>query len=174
MDTLVWLLSNNTLNEFVNDYRWVWPICEMIHFVGMALLFGTIGFLDLRLLGLARGLPVAGVSRLVPWGVAGFGLCAVTGYFFVAGSVGGPIDHLTNRAFQLKSLCLLLAGLNVLVFFATGVSRAVEVVGPGETAPAAGKVVAASSLALWLAVVYFGRMIMYSDSFFDPGFYTLW
>jgi hypothetical protein len=46
-----------------------------------------------------------------------------------------------------------------LTFYATGMSRAVEVLGPGDDAPPLAKVIAGTSLFLWLEVVYFGRLI---------------
>jgi hypothetical protein len=33
---------------------WLWAICETLHFIGLALLIGTAGVFDLRLLGLIR------------------------------------------------------------------------------------------------------------------------
>jgi hypothetical protein len=165
------LLQNDTLHTFVGEYSWVWPICEILHFVGMALLFGTVGLLDLRLLGVAKKLPVAPVERVVRWGVGGFALAATTGYFFVVGAPNGPIEELSNLAFQLKMGCLLLAGLNVLVFYTTGISRQVDLLGPGDDAPGSAKAVAAVSLILWIAVIYFGRMIMYADAFYERAYY---
>ena len=50
MQTLGLLLKNPGLALFVNQHSWVWPTCEIVHFLGMALLFGTVGTLDLRLL----------------------------------------------------------------------------------------------------------------------------
>lgn len=60
-------------------------------------------------------------------------------------------------------LFMLLAGLNVLAFYLTGVSRAANALAPGDDAPRSAKVIAATSLSLWLGVIYFGRMIMYVD-----------
>jgi hypothetical protein len=98
--------------------------------MGMALLVGIVGVLDLRLLGLARGLPVSPLSKLLPWGLAGFALNLVTGFLFYAGAheqyMGNGDDVLPNQAFELKLLFIVLAGLNVLVFYATGLNRQVE------------------------------------------------
>jgi hypothetical protein len=63
-----------------------------------------------------------------------------------------------NLMFQLKLLALLLAGLNVLLFYLT-VFRKVEALGPGEDAPPLAKLIAGSSLFLWFAVICFGRYI---------------
>ena len=164
MEPLGILLDSPVLKSFVAWSSWVWPVCEILHFVGMALLLGAVGLLDLRLLGVAKGLPVAQVQRLIPLGVAGYVLSVMTGIIFVAGDPFAPaIEKLDNLAFELKMLFMLLAGLNVLAFYVTGVSRAAEALGPGDEAPRSAKVIAAASLLLWLGVIYFGRMIMYVD-----------
>ena len=45
---------------------WAWPVCESLHFIGLCLLFGTVGMFDLRLLGVAKRVPIAALHRLVP------------------------------------------------------------------------------------------------------------
>ena len=43
---------------------------------------------------------------------------------FVAGNpVGGPQEYLTNLALQLKMLCVLIAGVNLLLFYALGIAK---------------------------------------------------
>ena len=47
---------------------YAYPVLEMVHIVGIALVFGTIWLVDLRLLGLLRGLDVTALARQVlPW-----------------------------------------------------------------------------------------------------------
>ena len=52
-----------------------------------------------------------------------------------------------------------LAGVNLLLFYVTGMSRAVDDLRPGDDAPGLAKVIAGASLFLWLGVIYFGRLI---------------
>ena len=59
----VWLKTTG-LNAFVVHYSWVWPASETLHFIGLAMLLGVVGLLDLRLLGLAKRLPVAPLHHL--------------------------------------------------------------------------------------------------------------
>jgi len=156
-------LSSTQLSWFVNHYSWVWPVCQTLHFIGLALLLGNVGLLDLRLLGVAKALPVEPIHRLIPWGVAGFLLNAVTGLLFV---VGTPMQYLPNPAFQLKVLFIALAGLNLLLFYATGARAAVAELAPGKDAPRTAKVIAGASLFLWIGVIYWGRMLPYlGDAF---------
>ena len=110
------------------------------------------------------GLPRAEAFRLLPWAVFGFVLCVVTGLLFVTGLWSNvavrPLEAVKPDLYlQLKLLFIFLAGVNLLVFFRSGMSRAVDSLGPGDDAPLLAKVIAASSLFLWVGVVYWGRLI---------------
>jgi len=155
-------LSGTWLHRFAAESQWVWAAMETLHFLGLGLLVGTIGVLDLRLLGLARGLPLAPLEKLVPWGVAGFVLNVVTGIVFFAGA---PYQYIYNLAFQWKVLFMLAAGLNILVFY-TSVARRTWAVPAGEHAPLAARIIGGVSLFCWVAVMYWGRML----TFFRPPF----
>lgn len=171
LETLGNWLASPWLTEIVSTTPWAWPAAEMVHFFGMALLMGTVGILDMRMLGLAKALPVAQIQRLVPWGVFGFILCVVTGIIFVSGDgTTPPILRFDNLAFQLKMLFMALAGLNVLAFYVFGVARATDAMGAGDDSPFSAKVTAVLSLFFWLGVIYFGRMIMYSDDLYVAFF----
>jgi hypothetical protein len=155
----------NPLFAFVTTHAWVWPVAEMFHFFGMALLIGTVGLLDLRILGLGKGIPISLLSRLIPIGIAGFAINLLTGVVFVFGDPGGWQPYFTaNLAFQVKLVLILLAGINLLAFRMTGLATATENLPADGDAPRQAKLIAAASLALWFAVIYFGRMIMYSDN----------
>ena len=65
------LLTVSAMAKFVNAHGAVWPIAETVHFVGMALLFGAIAVLDLRMLGVAKIVPIEAAHRLVPVGKIG-------------------------------------------------------------------------------------------------------
>ena len=167
METLGAWLENDWLPALVVEYSFFWPLCEVLHFIGLALLIGTVGILDLRMMGVAKQLPIGPIQRLIPWGVLGFVLCLLTGLVFVAGEpFRAPILMLRNLSFQLKMLCVGLAGLNVLVFYVTGLARKVDALQPGEKAPTGARVIAVVSLVLWIGVMYFGRMLPWSDAIY--------
>ena len=142
---------------------WIWPVCETLHFIGLAMLVGCVGVFDLRLLGMAKGLEAGPLQRLVPWGVAGFAINFVTGSMFFAGD---PYQYIGNTAFWMKMLFIALAGANVLIFYAAGLHRRVDAIGPGQDAPRLAKIVAAVSLASWLGVVFWGRMMPFIGNSF--------
>ena len=153
----VWL-EWPSVAAFIQKYTWAWPLGETFHFFGIILLIGGVGMFDLRLLGLAKQLPVTAVRRLLPWGVTGFIICVVTGLMFVTGVRANvpmsPYDVIKSNVWlQLKFVFIALAGLNLGAFYVTGS------LGPGADAPVLAKVIAFASLFLWLGVIYFGRLI---------------
>lgn len=159
-EAIIAWLESTWLSGFMTKVIWVWPVCETLHFLGLSLLIGTIGLFDLRLLGFAKLLPVAAMHRLIPWGIFGFAINVATGTLFF---IGQPNQYIHNVSFHLKLLFLCLAGINVLIFYAT-MFRKVEALRPGDNAPLAARVIAASSLFLWVGIMCFGRLL----TFFRP------
>jgi len=158
-----WLHNTRLSWAVAGGVPWIWPLCETLHFMGLALLVGIVGVFDLRILGMAKGLPIGPIQRLMPWAVLGFLINLVTGFLFFAGD---PFQYIHNVAFAFKLLFIALAGVNVVVFYATGLSRQVDGIGPGHDAPAAVKIVAAASLFLWIGVMYWGRMLPFIGNAF--------
>ena len=159
------LLASLGWDSWVGGNDWVWPICEILHFLGMFLIIGTVGLVDARILGLFKGIPIKALEKFIPLGVIGFVINLVTGLIFVAGNpVGGPMEYVTNLSLQLKMLLVLIAGINLLAFYATGIARKADAVPADGDAPAAAKVVAIVSLVAWFGVIFLGRMIMYNDT----------
>jgi hypothetical protein len=153
----VWL-SSTALSEYIIDHRWIFPGCEIFHFVGMAMLVGFALTLDLRMLGVAKNMSIVPLHRMLAFGLVGFGITAVTGLGFV---VAAPSQYLPNGVFWFKMLFLALAGLNIGVFYTSGIYQAVETLGPGEDAPAGAKLVGFFSLFLWAGVLFWGRMLAF-------------
>ncbi len=165
MEAISAWMSSLGLAYYVNAYGWVWPLCEVLHFVGMTVLIGTIGAMDLRILGVGKSIPIAALERFVPLGIAAFAINVATGFVFVAGNVGGPpLDYLNNLSFQLKMICIAAAGVNALAFYIFGVAHGAAATAPGGNAKPAAKVIAVLSIILWLGVICFGRLIMYNDT----------
>jgi hypothetical protein len=155
-----WLLTTLESVDLVEPImfsRWGWPISEMLHFIGLLLLIGTVGMFDLRLLGVARRIPIGALHRLVPWGIAGYALNVITGTMFLATA---PDQYLYNPAFHFKILFMAAAGLNVLAFY-SGFFRRLRVLEGGEDVPAAAKFIAGASLCLWTGVIICGRLLTF-------------
>ena len=71
MNAFVAWLEGTALSRAIVHYPWIWPLCETIHFVGLALVIGIAGFFDLRLLGFMKRVPVRAAKDLMPFAVAG-------------------------------------------------------------------------------------------------------
>ena len=136
---------------------WGWPIAESVHFIGLTLLFGTIAVWDLRLIGFLRRVSIADLHRLVPFSVLGFAINAISGSTFL---MTEPNQYLYNPAFQFKFLLVGIAGVNVLVFYAT-VFRRLAAMAPGVEAPQIARVFGAVSLICWTGVIVCGRLITF-------------
>ena len=160
----IWLVEQLSSVQLVSTFmhsKWGWPICETLHFIGLSMLVGAIGTFDLRLLGLARRIPIGALHRLIPWGVAGYVLNVMTGLMFL---VTDPSEYIFNSAFHFKMLFMGVAGLNILMFY-TLVFRRVVALAPGQDVPRLGRVVGAVSLVMWIGVIVSGRML----TFYRPG-----
>ena len=136
---------------------WLWPACESLHFIGLCMLIGGAGLLDLRLMGMFRGLAIRHVKALMPWALAGFALNAVTGTLFL---VMQPHLYVSSGIFWSKVAFLVLAAANAL-FFETRLAVPALAMSPDADTPAGMKVVGALSLFSWFAVLYCGRMLPY-------------
>jgi hypothetical protein len=144
-----------------------WPWVESAHFFGLALLLGTLGLFDLRVLGVAKSIPTDALHRLVPISIGAFLLNLVTGSMFL---VTSPDQYLYNPAFQIKLVAMVVAGLNVVLFYAVA-ARGALAAGSGEDAPWLAKLFAGASLAAWIVVIVCGRVI----TLYRPPYYLcLW
>ena len=144
------------VGSFMNT-AWAWPAVESVHFIGLTLLFGSIATWDLRLLGMAKRVPIIAFHRLVPFAVLGFAINMASGSMFLMTS---PDQYIYNPAFHFKMLFIALAGLNVLVFYLT-MFRRVSALGAGAAAPRVAKISGAVSLVFWLAVIICGRLLTF-------------
>jgi hypothetical protein len=164
VETISRFLTVAAMQTFVNANDWVWPVCEMTHYVGMSLIVGIIGTLDLRILGLFKSIPIAALRPLVPWAVVAFIGNLLTGLIFVTGTSSGASFYIDNLSFQLKMMVVLLTFANLFIFRLSGLERAVYATPAGASAPAAAKAVAAFSIVAWVLIIFFGRMLMYNDT----------
>ena len=127
-----------------------------VHIVGFVVLVGSAVMFDLRVLGLTKQLPVRALARhLLPWSVAALALILPSGLLMFAAHAD---DLLGNRAFQLKMGLLLAAGMNAAIFH-TGPYQSAARWDAHAAAPAAARLSAAASIAIWIAVIACGRLL---------------
>ncbi len=135
--------------------HWMFSFAETLHFVGLCVLLGAMLFVDLRLLGFFKSIPVKSVLAVLPWAIVGFVINASTGWLFFTSNPG---LYWGNAAFRIKVLLILAAGINALIFTVVE-HRQVAHIGPGEDTPTFTKTTAALSLVLWFGILLIGRML---------------
>jgi hypothetical protein len=141
------------IERFVNDHAWTWPTLEMIHYVGMAFLFGVSTVFLFRMLGLMKGISFPALHRLLPTAIFGFVLNTITGMIFFAAS---PQLYLAKNGFHIKILGILLATVPILYF--TMFDEPWKVRADDEV-PAMVKIAAVATFALVVAVMIYGRFL---------------
>ena len=156
MDLLAWL-ETTFIADAIRTIPWMYPAFETAHYIGLALLVGSIMLIDLRMLGVASRLPLKSVIGLLPWAWVGFVINAISGgLIFIYGATGFS----GNSAFRLKMVLMLLAGINALIF-TVAAARSGEAWFESGSVPAPIKAVATASFVLWLGVVTTGRWMAY-------------
>jgi hypothetical protein len=152
-------LQETRVGAGISDSLWLFPFIETIHVLGIIVLVGATGILDLRLMGFAlKRQSVSQLSKqLLPWAWSGFAVMFVTGTLLFSSE---STKLYNNGAFLFKMFLILLAGLNALVFQTT-VYRTVGVWDEAPVAPIAARVAGCFSLLLWIGVVAAGRWIAY-------------
>ena len=129
---------------------YAYPTLEIIHLLGIGLVFGTLWVGDLAIFGrLADADPNPLARRVLPWTAAGFLLAAASGSVMFLAGVG---DLIANPAFVAKMALLAAAGTNAAILHARGP------IDPGNTTT---RWQAVLSLLLWCAVIACGRLIAY-------------
>ena len=64
-------LKGTSLSQAMSMSPVLWPVCEMLHFIGLALLIGSAGLIDLRLMGAMQSVPLRAVMQVRKWAVLG-------------------------------------------------------------------------------------------------------
>ena len=150
-------LDQTSVGTVIRQSLWLFPAIETVHLLGMAALVGTVGFLDLRLLGwAARQRRVAQLAaRLIPWAWVAFSVQFITGVLLFSSEA---VKIYGNPAFRLKMILLLLAGVQALIF-QTVVTQKLPSWDERPSLPFAAKLIGSSSILLWVGTVAAGRFI---------------
>ncbi len=153
----VWL-ETSAVAVAMRQWLWLYPSVEIAHIIGFVLLVGAAVMFDLRLLGLSRHLPAAGMARhLLPRAWAGLAVVAPPGFLMFAAHA---TEMAQNPVFRLKLILIAAAGLNAAVFHKVPF-KSVAAWDRDRAAPPAARVAAALSLLLWAGVISCGRLLAY-------------
>jgi type III secretory pathway component EscS len=149
-------LQDLPLPTQIRESDWMFPTIETVHVFALVLVVGTIMTVDLRLLGFAnKERPFSQVaSEMLPWTWAAFAVAALAGMLMFSSKA---LTYYSNIPFRLKMVCLLLAGINMVMFHWLG-TRHLEAWDRGRP-PRAAKLAGGASLLLWTTIVAAGRWI---------------
>jgi hypothetical protein len=164
MDISVWLkdLEDSGLAVSVRNSLYIFPFIESVHVMALSVVFGTILVVDLRVLGVAsQQRPFTRMSaellRITWWA---FGVAALTGSLMF---MTNARVYFHNTAFRVKMLLLILAALNMAIFHLTAGKKAAGW-DKSASAPGIGKITAALSIALWVGIIFSGRVIGFTTT----------
>ncbi len=155
-----WLrwLENTGVAVAVRESAWLYPAVETMHIIGFVMLVGAAAMFGLRLLGASRWLPVTETARhLLKWSRASLLLVVPSGLLLF---MSNATALSTNPAFRLKLVLLAAAGVNAYIFHRWPF-KTVTAWNRDVPTPAAAKISAVVSLALWASVISCGRFIAY-------------
>jgi hypothetical protein len=155
-------LAATPLSHTIQTTSWIIPTIQIIHILGVAVLFSSAVLVDLRIWRLLeRDIPLAQVARrfLPPiWPV--LLILLVTGSLLI---VGEPRRSLLNSTFYLK-----MALLAVAILLTAGLQRSISS-SPNSWDKDRGRRLAArfaatASIALWCGILFAGRWIAYTQA----------
>jgi len=153
-------LEHSPLGEFIRSLGvWSYGVINLIHILGIILLFGSILILDLRLLGAWRQIPLPLLSRpTTRMAQIGFVVALCSGIPMITVK---STDYIGNPFLLIKFPAIALALLNVWLVHRTEAWRAHRVRELMPTERNRLKIGAALSLTFWLTAITAGRMIGY-------------
>lgn len=135
-----------------------YPLVNGSHIVGIALLFGAIAALDLRLIGCFASLPAGPLARLlVPVAMAGLVLALTTGALLFSVNA---VKYAGLPVFWLKLGLIAAAAANALLLHRTSAWTA-ALSRPEGALPCRVAAAGALSILLWLSALFCGRLIAY-------------
>ncbi len=156
MEFFRWL-EMTPIADAIRTSRWMYAALETSHYIGLSLLVGAIMLIDLRVLGVARKLPLRSMIGLLPFVWIGFAINVTSGtLLFIYGATNFGVNH----AFWAKMTFMVFAGVNALAFQLATTRSGQDWIAT-ERPPPLVKGFATVSFVLWLCVVTAGRWMAY-------------
>src|SRR5262245_61084613 len=149
--------SHSWLGDAGRDLFWVFPTAEIFHFFGLCLLMGSMIFIDLRLLGFAKRIPIANVLAFVPAAMVGIVINTLSGIVFLCTY---PENYWPSTAFRFKLLAIAIGIANALWFKYVEEPK-VLALPEGSAIGARTRTFAFISIFIWTLVIVLGRLLPY-------------
>ena len=157
IESVILWAENSDLAELIRTDDVLFPLIETIHVIMLCLVFGTILITDLRLIGVASTKRPADhvMLPILPVTWTGFILAVITGTLMF---ISNATHYLANSFFVIKICLILLAGVNMSVFYfltGTNILSWRDLPQP----PILIRLTGGVSLALWIGIIACGRWI---------------
>ncbi len=146
-------VETTALSVWVREAVTVWsfPTILSLHTIGMGIVAGANTAVNLRILGIAPGVPLMEMKRFFPIMWFGFWLNAISGVLLL---IGYPTKALTNPVFYTKLTFIAIA-----MAMVRSIGRRVF---PDAAPPGDGRFLARASLACWAGAIIAGRLLAYT------------
>jgi hypothetical protein len=142
----MWVLQSGSI--------WAYPTILTMHTIGMMILAGVTGIINMRILGIGTSIPIRPLERLYPLMWFGFWINLVTGTILL---IADATTKLTNGDFYVKMI-FVFAGVVLLKVTRKKVFGFAEL---EKTLPPGAKTLAWISLFCWVGAITAGRLLAY-------------
>lgn len=155
------------IGAMIAGSEWGFPLIEVAHVIALVTVFGTIAFMDLRMIGVvSRNSAITAISReTLPFTWGAFIIAAITGLLMF---VSKASSYMVNPWFLAKMCLIAIAGLNMMLFhFLTW--KSIKDWDTAVVIPTAVKVAGFMSITFWLIILFCGRMIGFTLGIYVPS-----
>jgi hypothetical protein len=156
-------VEDTSLSMWVRgESMYAFPLILSAHTLGMGFLAGTSAGIDLRVLGLAKRVPLSELARFYPVMWLALALNFASGTLLL---IGYPYKAFTNPLFYVKLTLIAVA-----VYLVVRIRREVLLQAqPAESVLRRGRLLAMTSLACWIGVIAAGRLLAYTYTWLRVG-----
>ena len=156
-------IEASALGEWMRTSLKAMPVVEALHVLAIAVVFGSILIVDLRLLGYpSTQRSFKRVSdEMLRFTWAAFVVAVITGAMMFAANASTYFD---NAPFRWKMLMLVAGGVNMAVFQNLTV-RTAAAWDKNAAMPFAARFAGAASIAIWITVIFLGRWVGFTKGY---------
>lgn len=152
-------LAATPASQMIQTAEWIVPAVQTVHILGVATVITSVLMMDLRLLGVgAREFTIAATAgRFLPFIWFALPLLLATGVTLI---IAEPARALKNPIFLTKMM-LLIGAVAITLACQVVLQRDAAYWDKHATRRRAGRLMAFTSLTLWIAILFAGRWIAY-------------
>jgi hypothetical protein len=155
-------ISKTSISVWAQHQEWIVPTSQSIHIIGVSIVFASAVLISLRTLGVGpsgRSVPQL-VQTLRPWMYGALVALLLTG---TLQTIIEPLRQFSATVFWIK-MALVICVVAITTTFVRGVRRHPEGWSGRSGSSASAKLFAVVSLAMWIGIIFCGRLIGYTYS----------